>query len=59
MIIDFERSLLEQLPRRALDQIVPKKRTLSYNTAQGKVLDTSRRDRRGARDKGSIKVFSL
>ena len=50
MIIDFERSLLEHPPRRALDQIVPNKRTYSYNTTQGKVSDTARRDRRGARD---------
>jgi hypothetical protein len=50
MIIDFERSLLVQPPRRALHQVVPNKRTWSYNTNEEKVPDTFRRGRRRAED---------
>lgn len=52
MIIDFERSLLVQSPRRALHQIIPNKRPWSYNTTAGKMPGTSHRGRSGAKDTG-------
>ncbi|XWW94443.1 hypothetical protein V2A60_002386 [Cordyceps javanica] len=50
MIIDFERSLLVQAPRRALGQIVPNKRKRSFDAIQGKLIGTSRRENRYAHD---------
>ncbi|OAA71711.1 Protein kinase-like domain protein [Akanthomyces lecanii RCEF 1005] len=50
MIIDFERSLLVQAPRRALGQIVPNKRKRSFDVIQGKLTGTYRRENRYAPD---------
>ncbi|KAM3499511.1 hypothetical protein MY10362_007229 [Beauveria mimosiformis] len=50
MIIDFERSLLVQAPRRALGQIVPNKRKRNYDTTQGKLINTFCRKGKGATD---------
>lgn len=50
IIIDFERSLLMQAPRRALGQIVPNKRKRSFDALQGKLIGTSRCEIRYAPD---------
>ncbi|KAM3518341.1 hypothetical protein NHJ13051_008257 [Beauveria bassiana] len=50
IIIDFERSLLMQAPRRTLGQIVPNKRKRSFDAIQGKLIGTSRRENRYAPD---------